>query len=158
MDLLRIGYECQLHERYLVEYALDAIKTQLVVEILLHSNFYVFYVEDVIAMLTILYVDDLIITESRSLLIDEVKVQLSDQFEMTDLGILHYYLGMEIWQSSSSIFISQMKYVKGLITKYKLEDCRVSSFSLLPHAKLSRHDNNPKFGSATKYRQLIGSL
>ena len=80
------------------------------------SNLYVFYVEDAIAVLIILYVDDLIIVGSRTLLIDEVKVHLSNQFEMTDLGILHYYLGMEIWQSSSSIFISQMKYVKGFIT------------------------------------------
>ena len=70
------------------------------------SNLYVLYVEDAIAALITLYVDDLIITRSRSLLIDEVKVQLSTQFETTDLGILHYYLGMEIWQSNSSIFIS----------------------------------------------------
>ena len=99
--------------------------------------------EDAIAVLINLYVDDLIITGSRSLLIDEVKLQLSTQFEMTDLGVLHYYLGMEIWQSNSFIFISQMKYVKGLISKYKMEDCRPSSFPLLPHAKLSRHDDTP---------------
>ena len=72
------------------------------------SNLYVLYVEDAIAVLIILYVDDLTVTGSRSLLIDEVKVQLSTQFEMTDLGVLHYYLGIKIWQSNSSIFISQM--------------------------------------------------
>ena len=121
------------------------------------SNLYI-YVEDAIVVLIILYVDDLIITGSRSLLIDEVKEKLSTQFEMTDLGVLHYYLGMEIWQSNSTFFISQMKYVKGLITKYKMEDCRFSNFRLLPHAKLSRHDDTPKFESATKFRQLIGSL
>ena len=57
------------------------------------SNLYVLYVEDAIAVLIVLYVDDLIITGSRTRLIDEVTVQLSTQFEMT---VLHYYLGMEI--------------------------------------------------------------
>ena len=39
-----------------------------------------------------------------------------------------------------------------------MEDCRVSNFPLLPHAKLSRLDDTPKFESAIKFRQLIGSL
>ena len=122
------------------------------------SNLYILYVDDAIAVLIILYVDDLIITGSLSLLIDEVKHQLSTQFEMTDLGILHYYLGMEVWHSNSYIFISQMKYVKSLLSKYKMEDSKTSSFPLLPHAKLSKHDDTPKFEDSTKYRQLIGSL
>lgn len=51
-----------------------------------------------------------------------------------------------------------MKYVKGLLSKHRMEESKTSSYPLLPHAKLSKHDDKPKFESSTKYRQLIGSL
>ena len=63
------------------------------------SNLYVLYVEDAIAVLIILYVDDLIITGSRSLLIDEVKVQLSTQFE----EILEFYIIILVWRFGNLI-------------------------------------------------------
>lgn len=44
----------------------------------------------------ILYVDDLIITENSEKLISQVKVELKNGFKMTDLRILHYYLGIKV--------------------------------------------------------------
>ena len=45
-----------------------------------------------------LYVDDLIITGNACKLIVEIKNQLSQEFEMKDLGELHYCLGLEVWK------------------------------------------------------------
>ena len=45
-----------------------------------------------------LFVDDLVITSNACKLIVEIKKQLSQEFEMKDLGELHYCLGLEVWK------------------------------------------------------------
>lgn len=43
---------------------------------------------------------------------------------MSDLGQLHYFLGMKIWQSDNGIFMSQSKYTKDILQKYNMSDCK----------------------------------
>lgn len=45
-------------------------------------------------LILVLYVDDLILTGSSSSMIQNVQRQLTEQFDMTDLGLLHYFLGL----------------------------------------------------------------
>jgi hypothetical protein len=52
--------------------------------------------EEIIIM--VVYVDDLIITSNSSKLIKEEKDNLCKSFDMIDLGLLHYCLGIEVWQ------------------------------------------------------------
>eukprot|EP01018_Ginkgo_biloba_P007448 Gb_23452 [translate_table: standard] len=68
-------------------------------------------------VILVVYVDDLVITGNSLKLIDEVKGDLVKAFEMTDLGLLHYCLGREVWQDKDGIFISQTKYAKELLKK-----------------------------------------
>ena len=42
---------------------------------------------------------------------------------MTNLGLLHYYLGIEVWQQPNSVSISQAKYASELLKKFRIEDC-----------------------------------
>ena len=58
-----------------------------------------------------LYVDDLIITGNLVKLIDGIKEQLSQVFEMKDLGELNYYLGLDVLRDDGKIFITQGKCV-----------------------------------------------
>eukprot|EP00253_Pinus_taeda_P019175 PITA_19175 len=58
-------------------------------------------------ILLILYVDDLILTSSDPNLINHVKSSLKMKFEMTDLGHLHYFLGLQVLQSKEGISLSQ---------------------------------------------------
>ena len=60
-----------------------------------------------------LYVDDLLITGSSAKLIDEFKLDMMQVFEMIDLGLMTYFLGMEIKQGKDQVFICQRKYAKG---------------------------------------------
>lgn len=62
----------------------------------------------------VLYVDDLILTGSSSSMIQNVKEPLMGQFAMTNLGLLHYLLGLEAHQSSNGITIFQQKYALDL--------------------------------------------
>ena len=58
-----------------------------------------------------LYVDDLLITGNNESYIASVKQDLKKGFEMTYMGHLHYYLGVEVIQDLKYIFISQRKYI-----------------------------------------------
>eukprot|EP00253_Pinus_taeda_P015153 PITA_15153 len=58
-------------------------------------------------IILILYVDDLFLTGSDPNLINYVKSSLKKKFEMTDLGHLHYFLGLQVLQSKEGIFLSQ---------------------------------------------------
>lgn len=58
-------------------------------------------------LILVLYVDDLIVTGSSSSLIQNVQQALMEHFDMTDLGLLHYFLGLQVLQPSKGIFIFQ---------------------------------------------------
>jgi hypothetical protein len=75
-------------------------------------NLYVKKDEEGNVSLISLYVDDLIIIGSACKLIEEIKIQLSQEFEMKDLGELHYCLGIEVWREPGKTLITQSKYTK----------------------------------------------
>ena len=52
----------------------------------------------------LLYVDDMFVT-SMDGLISDTKRKLAFEFEMKDLGMMHYFLGMEVWQTIDGIFL-----------------------------------------------------
>jgi hypothetical protein len=68
---------------------------------------------------TLLYVDDMIITGDDSEYIAFIKAHLSDQFLMSDLGPLRYFLGIEI-STLEGFFLSQEKYIQDLLDELLL--------------------------------------
>jgi hypothetical protein len=79
------------------------------------------------------------------------------EFEMTDLGELHYFLGIEVWQKEDSIFMSQAKYTWDILKKFNMLSCKPTTTPLEVKLKLYIHDDsNPV--DVTLYRQLVGSL
>lgn len=75
----------------------------------LDSNLYIKAVKDE-PIIIILYVDDLLISSVEGR-IQECKRQLATKFDMKDLGSMHYYLGLDVWQGSGEIYLSKGKYV-----------------------------------------------
>jgi hypothetical protein len=65
-----------------------------------------------------LYVDDMIITGDDLEYIAFIKAHLSDQFLISDLGPLRYFLGIEISSMSEGFFLSQEKYIQDLLSSY----------------------------------------
>ena len=57
-------------------------------------------------MILLLYVDDLFLTGEEKLILDS-KINLTAKFEMKDLGMMHYFLGLEVWQKLGEIVLSQ---------------------------------------------------
>ena len=84
------------------------------------SNLY-YKVEGDSPVLLLLYVDDLFLTGEEAL-ISETKKKLSSEFEMKDLGLMHYFLGLEVWQKLDEIFLSQGKYTVEILKRFKMLD------------------------------------
>jgi hypothetical protein len=83
------------------------------------ANLYQIVVEGKI-LIIVLYVDDLILIGDEQL-IHSCKEYLAKEFEMKDLGLLHYFLGLEIWQQDGELFVSQGKYAREILGKFHME-------------------------------------
>ena len=68
------------------------------------SNLY-YKVVDGESLILVLYVDDLLLTGAEKL-IAWCKRELTSYFEMKDLGLMHYFLGLEVWWCTNKIFVS----------------------------------------------------
>ncbi|KAG8648959.1 hypothetical protein MANES_08G054502v8 [Manihot esculenta] len=80
------------------------------------------------------------------------------QFEMSDLGLLSYYLGIEVRQNSDSITLCQAGYAKKILEKLGLGECNSCSIPMEPKVKMSKHGNGEPEVDKTLYRSVIGSL
>ena len=74
-------------------------------------------------LIIVLNVDDLILTGDE-LLIHSCKADLAKEFEMKDLGLLHYFLRLEIWQRKGGMFVSQGKYAQEILEKFNMHGCK----------------------------------
>eukprot|EP00253_Pinus_taeda_P008453 PITA_08453 len=90
-------------------------------------------------------------------LIKEIKQQMSQEFEMKDLGDLHYCLGLEMWKDFGQTFLTQGKYARNLLERFRMEQCKTAATPLQQNLKLSS-DDGTKQVDATLYRHLVGSL
>ena len=109
-------------------------------------------------LMLVLYVDDLLII-GEDHLIRKCKQELIAEFNMKDLGILYYFLGLEVCQKENYIFLNQGKYIVDLLTKFGMMDCRPASTPMeLNLHKLKDNMIESKPADSTLYRQRIGSL
>ena len=104
-----------------------------------------------------LYVDDLIITGGAYQLVAYIKSNLSQEFEMKDLGDLHYCLGIDFWRESGKTFITQSKYARKILDGFQMSECKSISTPLDQNDKLYNSDGS-KEADGTLYGQLVGSL
>eukprot|EP00253_Pinus_taeda_P019764 PITA_19764 len=95
--------------------------------------------------------------EGDELLILSCKEDLAREFEMKDLGLLHYLLGLEIWQRSDGLFVSQGKYVREILEKFNMHGCKPVD-TPLPGGWRKEDATSAEVMDATVYRQLVGSL
>lgn len=105
-------------------------------------------------LIIVLYVDDVILTGSSSSMIQNVKEPLMGQFAMTNLGLLHYFLGLEAHQSSNGITIFQQKYALDLLQCFDMANCKPSSTPFQSGVILTASCTTPKV-DPTLYHQLV---
>ncbi|XP_028230844.1 uncharacterized protein LOC114411331 [Glycine soja] len=78
-------------------------------------------------------------------------------FEMTDLGEMSNFLGIEIKQRQNEIFIYQQKYAKEILKKFYMDNCKSMSTPMCQKEKLCKDDEIAKVNKS-EYRSLVGCL
>lgn len=103
------------------------------------------------------YVDDLVITGADESDIDKFKSEMKHTFQMSDLGLLKYYLGLEVHQGEEGITVCQRAYAAKILESAGLTGCNISHTPMEPRLKLSK-DSTALAIDATQYRSIVGSL
>eukprot|EP00253_Pinus_taeda_P031507 PITA_31507 len=82
---------------------------------------------------------------------------MQKEFEMSLLGELTYFLGLQIQQNEGGIFLSQTKYLKQILKKHGMEDSKPVCTPMVTGCSLSANDESAAVHQPT-YRSMIGSL
>jgi len=104
-----------------------------------------------------LCVDDIIYNSSSHSLLEEFKSQMINEFEMSDMGLLHYFLGLQVHQTEEGIFLSQRKYARDLLNKFGMLNCKHAATSMNISEKLQQV-NEEELTDAKRFRSLVGGL
>ena len=115
------------------------------------SNLY-YKVEDVNLVSLLLYVDDLFVIGTNGLIANK-KRNFAAEFKIKDLGMMHYILGMEVWQSTDGIFLGQVKYAIDILKRFGMMDCKAMATPMASNLKLLS-DASSELIDAAMYHQM----
>ncbi|KAJ1686058.1 hypothetical protein LUZ63_017448 [Rhynchospora breviuscula] len=105
----------------------------------------------------LVYVDDILITGSSSILISKYINHLHDKFALKDLGLVHFFLGIEVSSCAAGLVLSQSKYIMDILSKANMTNARPCDTPMASGVQLSKNDgelfDNPKL-----YRSIVGAL
>ena len=119
------------------------------------SNIY-FKVEGERPVMLLLYVDDLFL-KGKEELFKDARMRFATGFKMKYLGIMHYLIGMEVWNNANDIFLGQGNYAVELLKKFKILDRKAITTPMESNLKLFC-DASLETVDAMIYHQMIGSL
>ncbi|GJW82397.1 ribonuclease H-like domain-containing protein [Tanacetum coccineum] len=116
-----------------------------------------------------LYVDDIVLTTSSEMLLQRIIASLHQEFSMTDLRSLNYFLGISVTRDSFEIFLSQRKYATEILERAHMVNCNTCRIPVDTESKveddvqrvcLYMHDSREPHFSALKWilRYLRGTL
>ena len=106
------------------------------------------------------YVDDIILGAKTEKQLQEIKDELSKEFEIKDLGKLKYFLGMKVVQdeASKSIWIGQPAYTEDVLKRFGMENCKPTSTPVNASSKLQPATDQDEPVNQTEFQSAIGSL
>ncbi|GKF39081.1 copia protein [Tanacetum coccineum] len=98
-----------------------------------------------------IYVDDIIFGSTSQNLCDDSAKIMHDEFEMSMMGELNFFLGLQIKQMEDGIFFNQSKYIKEMLKKLGLEDSKRTKTPMSTEIELTKDDEADSVDSS-KYR------
>lgn len=107
-------------------------------------------------LIVCLYVDDLIFTGTDLVMFEEFKKSMMVEFEMSNLGMMHYFLGIEVMQPAIT-FVSKKKYVREILDRFRMKECNPTNTPIGFGLKLHK-DHEGKKVDNTLYKQIVGNL
>ncbi|KAK9060122.1 hypothetical protein SSX86_020826 [Deinandra increscens subsp. villosa] len=111
---------------------------------------------DACILYLLVYVDDLILTGNNEAILSSFIKKLHSEFAIKDLGLVNYFLGLEVKHNKDGLFLSQSKYAYEITERAKLLDAKPV------HTPMASHENLTSQGivleDPTEYRSLVGAL
>ena len=104
-----------------------------------------------------IYVDDIVFGAINDSLAQSFANEMKKIFEMSMVGELTYFLGLQVKQTDSGIYINQAKYTRNLVKRFGLEEAAHAKTPMVANAKLT-NDPLGEFVDVTLYRSMIGCL
>ncbi|XP_071740973.1 uncharacterized mitochondrial protein AtMg00810-like [Rutidosis leptorrhynchoides] len=104
----------------------------------------------------LVYVDDIILTDNHSATIQTFISRLNDEFSIKDLGKLNYFLGLEVTDRPTGLFLSQTKYARDILARADLLDSKPAATPLATTENFSSHGT--AYSDPTHYHSLVGAL
>ena len=104
-----------------------------------------------------IYVDDIIFGSTNEIYCQEFSKLMQGEFEMSMMGELSFFLGLQIKQRKDDTFINQSKYIRDMLKKFGLENVKPQATPMSTSIKLDK-DEGGKCVDSKLYRSMIGSL
>ena len=111
-------------------------------------------------LVILLYVDDLLLFAKDMQTIDTMKKKLSTSYQMTDLGPIRQFLGLQISRNRAlhQIELHQSPYIRTLLTQFQMSDCKGISTPMEPNCYLPPCANDTDISNHSEYQSKIGSI
>ena len=112
-------------------------------------------------ILILIYVDDILITGPNSGELEKFISEFSKTFALKDLGILSYFLRIEVSYVKDCIYLSQKKYIKDLLSKADMLNCKGCDTPIVTGSKLQKKEKGylgQYIKDVTSYRSLVRGL
>ncbi|WJX64416.1 hypothetical protein P8452_49197 [Trifolium repens] len=104
-----------------------------------------------------IYVDDIVFGGMSNTMVQHFVKQMQSEFEMSLVGELTYFLGLQIKQMEDTIFISQSKYARNIVKKFGMDNATHKRTPAPTHLKLTKDEKGVSVDQSL-YRSMIGSL
>jgi histone deacetylase 1/2 len=106
------------------------------------------------------YVDDIIVLSSTAAAIPRLISQLRSEFSVKDLGVLHYFLGIQVSSPSpGTLLLQQRKYALELLARAGMLRCTPATTPMAPSERLCSTDGDAlSSDEVTQYRSIVGGL
>lgn len=103
------------------------------------------------------YVDDLIYTGDNISMMREFKKSMEAEFDMSDLGKMRYFMGIEVLRTSEEIHISQSRYALEILKRFYMDGCNAVCNPMVLESKIDLNEKGERVNE-TLYKHMIGSL
>ena len=104
-----------------------------------------------------IYVDDIVFGSSNAKLCEDFVKAMQGEFEISMMGELSFFLGLQVKQSKEGIFVCQSKYCKDILKKFEMEACKAATTPMSTNYYLGADEVGSEVDQ-TMYMGLIGSL
>ncbi|GKC58345.1 retrovirus-related pol polyprotein from transposon TNT 1-94 [Tanacetum coccineum] len=104
-----------------------------------------------------IYVDDLIYTGDDETMLKSFKESMMKSFDMTDLGIMRYFLGIEVSQGNGGNFICQRRYATEVLKRFGMFECKAVKTPIAVGMELNKDESGVAV-SESYYKQIVGCL